>query len=219
MSVYATTPAFADRRPHPRALLLIVAGHAALIAAVRAAKMDLPERILNRPLVVELIRLPKPPPPEPQPQHRDPVAQPMPQQPVQQVPIEIPDQQTIDTTPSMDPVPIPIGPIVDPIGPGSTIVADPVRVGPRFMTPASDVQPPYPESKRRLEEEAVLRLRLAIGSNGRVTAVEPVGAADRAFFDAARRHILAHWRYKPATVDGRGVASSTVVTLRFELDE
>jgi len=26
------------------------------------------------------------------------------------------------------------------------------------------------------------------------------------------------WRYKPATVDGRPVPSSTVITLRFELE-
>ena len=37
-------------------------------------------------------------------------------------------------------------------------------------------------------------------------------------FKTARKHLLAKWRYKPATVDGRAVPSSTVITLRFELE-
>ena len=52
-----------------------------------------------------------------------------------------------------------------------------------------------------------------------MTSVEPVGSADPAFLEAARRHILARWRYRPATEDGRAVASSTVVSLRFELND
>ena len=72
---------------------------------------------------------------------------------------------------------------------------------------------------RRTEEEAVLRLRLSIDPRGRVTAVEPVGAADPAFLASARSHLLRYWRYRPATEDGRAVASSLVITLRFELEE
>ena len=110
-------------------------------------------------------------------------------------------------------------PGVQPSGPGPQVVADPVRTGPRFATSASELRPPYPEAKRRLEEEAVLKLRLSIDPRGRITAVEPVGSADPAFLQSARRHIIAHWRYTPATEDGRAVASSTVITLRFELDD
>ena len=93
-----------------------------------------------------------------------------------------------------------------------------VKLGPRLATPASELRPAYPPSKLASEEEAVLRLRLTIDANGRVTAVDPVGAADRAFLEAARRHLIAHWRYKPATEDGHAVASSAVITLRFVLD-
>jgi hypothetical protein len=45
-----------------------------------------------------------------------------------------------------------------------------------------------------------------------------VGRADRAFLDAARRHLIAHWRYQPATEDGRTITSSLTITLRFQLD-
>ena len=92
------------------------------------------------------------------------------------------------------------------------------RTGPRFATPDSDIRPPYPESKRALEQEAVLRLRLSIDERGRVIAVDPVGKADATFLAAARRHILKAWRYKPAMEGDKAIPSSTVITLQFELD-
>jgi periplasmic protein TonB len=70
-----------------------------------------------------------------------------------------------------------------------------------------------------LEEEATLRLRLTIDVRGRVTAVEPVGPADPSFLEAARRHILRAWRYKPATEDGVAVPSTMTINLSFRLEE
>jgi protein TonB len=80
------------------------------------------------------------------------------------------------------------------------------------------VRPPYPPSKVEREEEAALQLRLSIDERGRVVAVDPVGRADPVFLEAARRHLLAKWRYQPATEGGRPVPSSTVITLKFELE-
>jgi protein TonB len=216
MTVYAPTPGFVDHRPHPRTLVLIIAGHAALIAAVMAAKMDLPQRIFDPPTVITLIPEPDPPPPEPQVIER-PVTQTLPHEPIQHVQIPIPNQDAIQTTDVLNA--FPLDPVAEPQGPVTQPLPEPVRTGPRFATPASELRPPYPESKRRLEEEAVLKLRLSINDRGRITAVEPVGNADPAFLDSARRHIIAHWRYKPAMEGERAVASSTVITLRFELDD
>jgi protein TonB len=109
--------------------------------------------------------------------------------------------------------------LTPPLLPPPTIPAEVVRVGARATTPPDLLRPPYPESKRRTEEEAVLRLRLSIDPRGRVTAVEPVGAADPAFLASARAHLIRNWRYKPATEDGRAVASTLIITLRFELEE
>ncbi len=69
-----------------------------------------------------------------------------------------------------------------------------------------------------MKRKRLLRLKLTIDANGRVVAVDPVGRADAAFLDAARRHLIAHWRYKPALDDGHAVVSSMVITLRFELN-
>jgi protein TonB len=196
-------------------MLVIIAGHIAVIAAVMSAKMDLPQRIRDA-TEVRLIPLPPAPPPQPQPQPRAapepgpstidrlPVIVPVPQPPADE--LDSPVGAAVPGTPS-------IGPMIQPLP-----VADPVRIAARFATPASAIRPPYPPSKVASEEEAVLKLRLSIDPHGRVIAVEPLGRADPAFLAAARRHLMAHWRYQPATVDGSAIASATTITLRFELD-
>ena len=222
MPVYAPQSAFASRRRHPRALLLIVAGHAALLAAVMSARMDLPARIIPQVTEVTLIDPPEPPPPD-----RPPPRQPASprdssiDRPQPLVPVPPLDAPAVDPTP-LPPLPgdLAIGNSVVPVPqPRPLPLPDPVRAGPRFATPADLVRPPYPPEKLRSEEEAVLRLRLSIDPRGRVVAVEPAGPADRSFLEAARRHILAKWRYRPATEDGRPVAATTVVTLAFRIEE
>lgn len=220
MVTYAPVPAFAERKRYPRALILIVAGHAALIAAVMMAKMDLPQPFRPPVIKVELIPEPKAPPefpPEPRPAPEP--GRSIIDKPVALVPIPSDSGPLVDTSPI--PLPDP-GPVIGPSPrPSRDVVARPipVRTGPRFATPDSRLRPPYPPHKLRNGEEAALRLRLSIDERGRVTAVEPVGRADPAFLGAARRHLIAHWRYQPATEDGRPVATSTVITLRFELDD
>ena len=211
----------AGRRSAPHALLVIIVAHIAAIAAVMSAKMDVGTRIFDPPIVVEPIPIPEPPPPEPRPQ-ADPRPSPSPIDQVRPlVPVPLPIDKPIDTSPvPADPGPA-IGPAVvpqprlDPI----RLIEPTVRVGPRFATPPSAVRPPYPATKIASGEEASLKLRLSISEQGRVVAVEPVGPADPSFLASARKHLLAKWRYQPATEGGRPVASSTVITLRFELDD
>lgn len=226
MPVYAPTSGFADQRRHPRALLLIVGAHAALIAAVMTAKMAVPVIEDHGPIIVDPIPIPPDPPPNPDPPNPDPpktdqqsqARRADPYQPPRVVPLPTPRGPAIDTTPLPVPDPGPmIGTDPDPV-PIPTPIPAVVRTGPRFITPEWALRPPYPDDKRRLEEEAKLALRLAIDERGRVVAVEPVGRADPSFLEAARRHLIAKWRYKPATEDGRPVPSSTVITLRFELE-
>lgn len=213
----ASRPVVADRPSSPSTLLIVIGLHAAVLAAVMSAKMDLPGRILNPPIDVELIPQPKLPPPE------RPVTQPnRPQTNTSQidhttsiVPIERLGPVTVDQT-RVDPGPI--------VGPPTFTIPDPpqpvelARSDARLLTPAWDLKPPYPASKIASEEEAVLQLRITIDERGRVIAVEPLGRVDSAFLDSARRHLLSHWRYKPAIESGRPVTSSMVIRLRFQLD-
>ncbi len=206
----------AQRHSAPHLMLAIIAGHVALIAVVMSAKMEVDERILGK-TEIRFVPLPPPPPPNRTPPKADPKrAQSTVTRTPTIVPVPQPPIDDLDPTPT----PIPSIPAVRTLPnpePRIAPVPAPVRVGPRFATPPNAVRPPYPASKIASEEEAVLKLRLAIDPRGRVVAVEPVGRADPAFLAAARKHLLARWRYKPATEGGRAIASSTVITLRFEL--
>lgn len=217
MTTYAPVPVYADRSRHPRALILIVAAHALAIAAVMSAKMEIAgfDPVRTK---VNLIPLPPEPArtlPQPRDKPREPVVRTVPRQ----VPLPQPVPPVLETEPDTALLPD-LGRILG-AGPDANPARNTIqeRAGPQFATPEALIKPPYPQQKLRLEEEAVLRLRLAIDARGRVTAVEPVGSADPAFLAAARRHLIAHWRYRPATEDGRPVASSTVITLRFQLDD
>lgn len=214
----ANRPVVAERRSAPNAMLAIVALHVAAIAALMSARMDLPSRIISDPIDLDWIESVEPPPEQPIE-----TSQPDPRQsgmtrPSSEIPLPPVDSPVVNPgpTPSFDDL---VGPSLDP-GPKVLPVPAPapVKIGARLVTPASELKPPYPRSKLASGEEAVLRLNLTIDERGRVIAVEPIGRADRVFLDAARRHMLAHWRYKPATVDGEAIGSTVAVTLRFQLE-
>ncbi len=215
------------RRLSPSALVMIAGGHAIAIGLLITAKMDIP--LFPKPVITGTTFIPLEPPPQPD----KPKPEPRVQQETQLVPDSKVDRippiiqnslptENFDAGPAVSTQVPDIGPALEaklppPLPPLPTPAV--VKVGPRAATPADLLRPPYPESMRRTEEEAVLRLRLSIDPRGRVTAVEPVGAADPAFLASARSHLLRYWRYRPATEDGRAVASSLVITLRFELEE
>jgi protein TonB len=219
----AYAPRRTGRDGSPRTLALVAAGHVVALALVLTARSDFGDVTKFVPtdviFVPTKLPAPRPPPPSEPAPRRDPV------------------RSTIDTPPVIIPTPVqPADPVTagppltafDPVignavEPQPAVLPEPlpalVRRAPQFITPADEVRPPYPDIKRRLEEEASLRLSLAIDARGRVTAVTPVGEADPLFLEAARRHILRHWRYQPASEGGEAVASRTVITLKFELEE
>jgi protein TonB len=223
MLAYAAHSRPAGRTGSPKALALIVAGHAVLISAVMTAKMDLVSGTAFDP--TEIINIPVDPPPLPAP---EPKTEAKPKEaakpsfmdkPAPMVDMEAPlSSLTLDQGASIDDISNVIGtelriPAIDPPKPA------PVKLAARLDTSASVLKPPYPLDMRRAEQEATLKLKLTIDARGRVTAVEPVGLANASFLEAARRHIIRAWRYKPATEDGIAVASSTVVTLSFRLED
>ncbi|MFL6769508.1 MAG: energy transducer TonB [Sphingomicrobium sp.] len=219
----ANAPRIAGRAGSPRALTLIVAGHAALIAAVMTARIEVIGPIVDE--IPDIINIkpetPPPPPPPPAPEIDRPT------HPATQD-LFIQSERPIVDMDQGPPFELDTGPrirdIGDVIGSGPTTIIDPPRHVPVKLaavprTPEGALRPPYPNDKLRLEEEATLRLRLTIDVRGRVTAVEPVGPADPSFLEAARRHILRAWRYKPATEDGVPVPSTMTINLSFRLEE
>lgn len=170
-----------------------------------------------------------PPPPEPQPQPK-----PQPQQRVTKT-TPAPPRPTVDQPPVMVDT-VPTGPAFTPgdpvtvegtvatgsgsgggiaIEPPAPVFVEPV-VDPRF---ARDFQPPYPADQQREGREGLVKVRVLIGTDGRVKAVEPVSAASDSFLDATRRHALAKWRFRPATRDGMPIERWRLMRVNFVLTE
>lgn len=217
----ASRPAPVERKPHPNMLLVIIGAHVAVAALVMSAKMDLPRRIINDP--THTFWIPKPTDPTPPPPTHE-TTRPTRETTIDHPPVDVwtPPTDTFDPGPPITTDPGPPQIALGGGGGNGRIELPPphsiVKLGPTLLTSGADLKPPYPQSKLLAEEETTLRLKLTIDERGRVVAVEPVGRADRVFLDAARNYLIGHWRYRPASEDGRPVAATEVITLRFQLD-
>jgi protein TonB len=220
---------FLEQKPKsPGGLALVIALHAAVLTALMLAKNEY-VRLTEPPIVVTPIPdQPEPPPiPEPEPQRQAPKQK----SEIRYVPPEVPaprrddvvigerretpvlfDSGPIGTAEPKIPEPAPLPPPTPP-----QPAAEPVRVEAR-LDPRSELQPPYPASEERAGAEGMVTVRILIGSDGRVKQVAKLKATSDAFFRATEQQALRHWRYKPATLDGKPVESRTTVTVRFRLD-
>ena len=169
------------------------------------------------PTIVESIPIekPLPPPPEAKPQQKQ-----QQQQAVTTVPT--PFHPTTQDPPIFIPEPYvpPVG-----AGTGTTITVDPpvAPVAPKLVLAQLDqrylanFQPDYPAREQREGIEGVARVRVLIGSDGKVKQVELVSTDSPGFFDATKRRALAKWRFKPATRGGVAEESWKEMTVRFEI--
>lgn len=96
-------------------------------------------------------------------------------------------------------------------------IAPPLVPSSQDMRYLKDFQPPYPASELRAERDGLVRLKVLIGVDGHVKAVEQLSATSEAFFDATRRQALSKWRFKPATRGGVPEESWKTMSVRFEI--
>lgn len=193
-----------------------IAVHAIVATVILLMPKEMIDRIMPKPIWTTNIPLPKDPPPPDQPRREK-------RQRTVQEPI---DQQS--TIPDVIIPTLPHGPSLElpddapPGTGGATIAADPPRqpvyvdasADSRF---ADDFQPDYPPSMQRAEIEGSVTVRIVIGADGRVKALEKLSATSDAFWDATQRQALRKWRFRPATRDGAPVETQRTMTVRFRL--
>jgi protein TonB len=200
-------------------------GAAVIGGAIIAALINVaPHLMIRQPTTFPIVDYPEPPTP-PVEKKAEPPKKVVEKQPADRIvvpppPFTLPHSDPILTHPTdlIDQPPPPLGlgtgegkAIDPPVAPPPFIAAD---IDPRY---ADDFQPPYPGDKLRAEEEGMITVRVQIGTDGRVKAIDPVGKADLSFFDATKRQALKLWRFKPATRGGVPVESSKTMTVRFRI--
>jgi len=204
----------------PGGMALVIALHAAAFAGLVLIKTNI---ISQGNPITEVFNIPIPPEPKQEP------PPPRPEPPRQ--------QSVLDTPRPLVPTPRDDGPVVTerpvpqqpPYFPPAreTVIADatpdlprlPVRVeaqvDPRF---AGQLQPPYPPAEESRQRDGTVRVRVTIGADGRVKAIARLNATSDAFWRATERHALAHWRFRPATEDGRPIETTKVMNLIFRIE-
>lgn len=207
-----------DTGRHPVAALLAVGLPVALVIAVALSPMIIKPapRVDSEPW--ETIPLQKPKPEKPREKAKD-DTKPVTTSTTETVDPILPtstSDNVVDTGPKIsDPVIPDTGPIyvppADPPKPPALVVA---QLDPRFT---GMFQPEYPASEQRRELEGVARVRVLIGTDGRVKAVELVSTDSPGFFEETKRRALAKWRFKPATRGGVAEESWKVMTVRFQI--
>lgn len=213
---------FEQKRASPTTLGLVVLLHGAAITALAMSKMEIDFSKKPPPTTVYEVPEPVPPKPEPAPP-KEPQPQTQPRTQIDYVPPLLPPLPSENSGVVLRP--LPDLPIFDPgaAGKAETRPVDPPKPLPPVrieaqMVRGAELQPPYPPSEERAENEGRVSVRVRIGADGRVKSVEKVSATSDSFYRATERHALRAWRFKPATLDGRPVESSKVVSVTFRLD-
>jgi periplasmic protein TonB len=218
---------FETRTISRTSLAVVIAMHAAALGALAMSKGYVFDGVRPKPIKVSFITDPPPPPAN----IEEPVNTP-PRRPTditfREPIVKVPAPNTLDVTPRETADPPKLGDFDGPVtrdlppqpkaDPLPTPVPPPVRVearlDPRF---ADRLQPPYPASEERMGNEGTVVVRVTIGTDGRVTAVQKVRATSDAFFRATQQHALSQWRFRPATEDGKPVETTQQLTVKFEL--
>lgn len=220
---------YADRNTRsdglkPGSLAIAVAINGGVLAAVLFAPAVGVHLKPNKPF--ELINVDPPVPPEPisQPKaQKPPLAEARPVTPTRRVEIITPPPATnVDISPFVDALP---GPDAGGAGAGTGVTIDPPVAPPVIMDPEIDprfrsaFQPQYPPVEQRAGRSGLVTVRVLIGTNGRVRAIEPVTATSDDFFAATRQAALARWRFRPATRDGVPIERWRVMRVTFQFVE
>ncbi len=212
-----------ERRRSPASLAAVIGLHGAALAAVMmfgtyTFVKENPQR-----LIAINITDPQIPPPEPAPPPR-PVDQQTPQR-VDRVTATDPivplhtDTILAQVTPPAPPSPpAPTGPVR--IASTAVPTLPPVRhaamVDPNYR---DALQPPYPRPMLDAQRNGSVRVRITIGTDGRVSAIEQLSATDDAFWRVTERQARSRWRFRPATLDGRPIVSTMLMTVTFRIPD
>lgn len=206
----------APKRANLPALLFIAGMHALLLIALVKFDVVTISRPATKPLVVELLSLPKAPPPATPP---PPEEQPAPEQPDTPA-VVIPKAEVVTSRP----VP-PIIATTEPPPARAVIVAPPAPAAPSGPITVADLDskilsappPRYPAPSLRLKEQGTVILSVLVGTDGSVEQVLVSQSSGHSRLDKAALEAVRRWRWSPTMVAGAPVQVRGLVDIPFVL--
>lgn len=205
MSYYPQDSAYLSRRLV--ALVAIIAVHAVVVWAFISGFAHQGARYVQTILETNIIQTEKPkelppPPPPVDLKERPPVQVIAPEINIT-IPVEAPPPPITNITTQPAPPPPP---------PRAIVPGTPVK--PTFVP---DVQDYYPEVSRRNGEEGRAIVKVCVGVAGKIDSVEIATTTGHPLLDEAALKVAKAFRFKPATSEGRPVASCPTLPVKFEL--
>jgi protein TonB len=212
-----------QKRRSPAGLATVIALHGAAIGALimfgtTVFKREAESRLVAINITAPVIP-PEVPPPPPSPQTPQQLSTPtVTPQIVTPVVPTIVSQVTPPTV--YQPPLTPPGPRIEIASAATPVIPPPIRhaaeVDPRYR---DALQPPYPREQEAAQRTGSVRVRITIGTDGRVTGIEQLFATNDSFWRVTQRQALGRWRFRPATVDGRPVVSTMLMTVTFRIPD
>ena len=225
MSTYAAS-GYQPRKPRAVSLGAAFLINGAIIAGMIYSAPDFVKKVLPGAIgTYNVPNVPPPPPIEP-PKEQPKVEQKAATQPLPTVPdtiVKTDSSNRIESTTKIpDFVPDPIKPVD--LGPVERVEprvepAPPLIGAIRDKRYAEDFQPTYPAARLRSQEDGKVTVKVLVGANGRVKAIEQLSATGSDFFEATRRQALSKWRFKPATRGGVAEESWMTLTVSFRIQD
>ena len=195
-------------------LIALILFHLVLFWALKSGFAVKLLETIAAPIKVEMVNEVKeeeaPPPPPPPKMEIPPVQVPP---PVIDITITS-DVQTTALSNTTDRPPPPAAPPPAPVA--RPVVRTQLKLNPRSTQP--NVDDYYPETSRRLEEEGVSKVKVCVGTNGRVKTAEVDETSSFSRLDEAAIKVAKLLRFTPPTEDGKPVDDACgTVPIRFQL--
>lgn len=112
------------------------------------------------------------------------------------------------------------GPPPAPVKPPAQTVVPPTALSQLFLTGERNIEPPAPTKQVMLADgktKVVASFKLCLDASGSVASTRIIKSSGYAAYDDALASGMAGWRYKPYSVDGRGMPVCSVVTFVYDL--
>ncbi len=220
----------------PKGIVAAVAINALVLGVLILSPIAVEKFTPKPPITVINVPEKKPPPPNmPEPEMLTDAPKPLPPIYVPDIPINIPVNRPrvqTDTDP-INGIPLTEGdgtsdgaggeakpdPIVEkPVTPVKVDPPLPVfKAANRDPRYARNFQPEYPQSLIAREIDGLVRIKILIGTDGRVRQAIILSATESAFGAVTHRQALKAWRFIPATRDGKPVEDWQEMTVKFEI--